>query len=413
MRNEIIFDSRGIPDILVVFTPNELGLPAKLRGKAVKEYAISKYPNTIIGDRPYSLPYQQPAVNVSHDEAIRLCESKGSGWHLITNDEWSALGLQSRKLGTLPRGNTNNGKSHSHPEETGITYEGGYGKTLTGSGPVTWNHDHTAEGIADMCGNIWEHVGGIRFMDGKVEIIPDNGAAAGADQSKDSKEWESIYTPDGDPIYFNPKENGIVLESTGTNDKNWDVVMFSELKRNGLDIPEKLIKLGLYPEPGYESKEAFWIDNNDERCVYRGGHWNDGTYAGVFYLSGANSRSDVDTNIGFRSALVRYSGDSGNLKNLDNQTEDMSSAAEELTGMLKLMLTKVLTEIYTVAGGDDVLTLRNMVYNASDAQIEEAIRIASQLAQLNISAYAMRKAVDQAKHVLTTSIAIKGAADNE
>lgn len=173
MRNEVIFDSRGIPDIMVVFTPDELGLPAEIRGKAVKEYAISKYPNTLIGGVPYSMPYQQPAVNVNHDEAIRLCEAKGPGWHLLTNDEWAALAHQSRKNGTLPRGNTDSGKSHSHPEETGTTYKdsSGSSKTLTGSGPITWNHDHTAEGVADMCGNIWEHVGGIRFMDGQVQVI--------------------------------------------------------------------------------------------------------------------------------------------------------------------------------------------------------------------------------------------------
>ena len=60
MRNEVIFDSRGIPDIMVVFTPDELGLPAEIRGKAVKEYAISKYPNTLIGGVPHSMPYQRP-----------------------------------------------------------------------------------------------------------------------------------------------------------------------------------------------------------------------------------------------------------------------------------------------------------------------------------------------------------------
>ena len=37
MRNEVIFDRKGIPDIMVVFTPDELGLPAEIRGKAVKE----------------------------------------------------------------------------------------------------------------------------------------------------------------------------------------------------------------------------------------------------------------------------------------------------------------------------------------------------------------------------------------
>lgn len=95
MRNEVIYDKNGRPDIMVVFTPSELGLPDTLRGRKVKEYAISKYQNTLIDGVPYSLPFMKPAVNISHDEAIRLCESKGEGWHLITNDEWVALGFWS------------------------------------------------------------------------------------------------------------------------------------------------------------------------------------------------------------------------------------------------------------------------------------------------------------------------------
>ena len=166
MRNEVIYDKNGRPDIMVVFTPSELGLPDTLRGRKVKEYAISKYQNTLIDGVPYSLPFMKPAVNISHDEAIRLCEGKGEGWHLITNDEWVALGFWSWDNDTMPTGNTASSKSHSHPEQTGTTYEGGCGKTLTGSGPVQWNHDGTAYGVADMCGNIWEHVGGVRFMDG-------------------------------------------------------------------------------------------------------------------------------------------------------------------------------------------------------------------------------------------------------
>lgn len=91
MRNEVIFDKSGIPDIMVVFTPDELGLPATLKGRKVSEYLISKYPNTLIGGVPHSLPFQKPAVDVNFDEAVQLCESKGPGWHLITNDEWAAL----------------------------------------------------------------------------------------------------------------------------------------------------------------------------------------------------------------------------------------------------------------------------------------------------------------------------------
>ena len=69
MRNEVIYDKNGRPDIMVVFTPSELGLPDTLRGRKVKEYAISKYQNTLIDGVPYSLPFMKPAVNISHDEA--------------------------------------------------------------------------------------------------------------------------------------------------------------------------------------------------------------------------------------------------------------------------------------------------------------------------------------------------------
>lgn len=423
MRNEVIFDDRGRPDILVVFTPDELKLPDTLKGRKVKEYAISKYPNTMIDGRPYSLPFMPPAVNVNHDEAIRLCEAKGPGWHLITNDEWAALARQSWENDTVPTGNTNSGKSHSHPEQKGTTYQNSYGKTLAGSGPIEWNHDRTAEGVADMVGNVWEHVGGARFLNGQAQIIPNNEAAAGADQSPDSKEWTAIYTPDGDPVYYNVKDGEIVLQPTAPEGKDYDGVPFCDLhERADMDVPDKLIELGLYPAPGYEGEEYFWLDTDGERCVFRGGSWGSGTDAGVFYLSGADSRSNVHWGIGFRSALVRYSGDSGDLDHLDNTEKPNQKDKTEswpfplpdtLPGVVKLMLTKVLTEIYTAAGGKDLLAFEEMAYNASDADLKETVRIASQLAQLNITAYGMRQAIEQTKLAMTTSITIKKEGDHE
>lgn len=423
MRNEVIFDDRGRPDILVVFTPDELKLPDTLKGRKVKEYAISKYPNTMIDGRPYSLPFMPPAVNVNHDEAIRLCEAKGPGWHLITNDEWAALARQSWENDTVPTGNTNSGKSHSHPEQKGTTYQNSYGKTLAGSGPIEWNHDRTAEGVADMVGNVWEHVGGVRFLNGQAQIIPNNEAAAGADQSPDSKEWTAIYTPDGDPVYYNVKDGEIVLQPTAPEGKDYDGVPFCDLhERADMDVPDKLIELGLYPAPGYEGEEYFWLDTDGERCVCRGGSWPNGAGAGVFSLNGASSRSGVLWNIGFRSALVRYSGDSGDLDHLDNTEKPNQKDKTEswpfplpdtLPGVVKLMLTKVLTEIYTAAGGKDLLAFEEMAYNASDADLKETVRIASQLAQLNITAYGMRQAIEQTKLAMTTSITIKKEGDHE
>lgn len=443
MRNEVIFDNRGIPDIMVVFTPDELGLPAEIKGKAVKEYAISKYPNTMIGGVPYSMPYQRPAVNINRDEAIRLCEAKGPGWHLLTNDEWAALAHQSRKNGTLPRGNTDCGKSHSHPEETGTTYkdDSGSSKTLTGSGPLTWNHDHTAEGVADMCGNIWEHVGGIRFMDGQVQVIPDNGAAAGADQSRDSKEWKAIHTADGDPVYYKVEDGEISLQPVAPSDTDYDGVEFRDLDASALDVPEKLIELGLYPAPGYDGTDYFWLDTNGERIVIRGGGWGSGASAGVFSFSGNYSRARVSTYVGFRSALVRYSGGSGNLDDLDTEATDLSDAPQEikdgiksnaekledmddekmhkeeqqmLSGLVRLVLAHQLTELYKAAGGEDPDGFSRKAYEADDKEIQKAAALALPLSQVNAAVELYRNISDQLKIANTLTVTIgKEAADHE
>lgn len=425
MRNEVIFDSRGIPDIMVAFTPDELGLPAELKGKKVSEYLISKYPNTLIDGVPHSLPFQKPAVEINHDDAIRLCEAKGPGWHLTTNDEWAALALQSWENDTMPTGNTNSGKSHSHPEQTGITYDGGYGKTLTGSGPIAWNHDRTAEGVSDMCGNIWEHVGGIRFLNGQVQVIPNNEAAAGADQSSNSKEWQAIYTEDGDPVYFNPKDGDILLEPTEANDKDYDGVRFTDLEAHGMDVPDKLIKLGLYPPAGYESDEYFWIDNNGERCVYRGGLWCGGAGAGVFSLIGA-SRALVTADLGFRSALVRYSGDSDTLDNLEDEATDLSDAPEEikerikenaekleaetkketLPSLVRLVLAHQLATLYKAAGGEDLEGFMRKAYEATDEEIQKAAALSLPLSQVNAAVELYRCMSDQFKIASTLTLTI-------
>ena len=428
MRNEVIFDSRGIPDIMVVFTPDELGLPAEIRGKAVKEYAISKYPNTLIGGVPHSMPYQQPAVNINHDEAIRLCESKGPGWHLLTNDEWAALAHQSRKNGTLPRGNTDCGKSHSHPEETGTTYKdnSGSSKTLTGSGPVTWNHDHTAEGVADMCGNVWEHVGGIRFIDGKVQVIPGNEAAAGADQSRDSKEWKAIYTADGDPVYYNIEDGEIKLQPVAPEGKDYDGVQFTDLDTSALEVPENLIELGLYPAPGYEGTDYFWLDTDGERIVLRGGGWLSGAGAGVFSFSGNNSRAYVRWCVGFRSALIRYSGDMDNLddkgsKKTDEPKEetvipsfDTLPGPIQLPTLVRLILARQLTVLYEAAGGKDPEGFKRIANTATDKELQQAAALSLPLSQVNTAVELYRNVSQQLKIANTLTLTIgKETADHE
>ncbi len=38
--------------------------------------------------------------------------------------------------------------------------------------------------------------------------------------------------------------------------------------------------------------------------MIRGGNWNNGANAGVFYFNGNNSRANVNWNVGFRSAYI-------------------------------------------------------------------------------------------------------------
>lgn len=40
--------------------------------------------------------------------------------------------------------------------------------------------------------------------------------------------------------------------------------------------------------------------------MIRGGNWNNGANAGVFYFNGNNSRANVNWNVGFRSALALF-----------------------------------------------------------------------------------------------------------
>lgn len=42
------------------------------------------------------------------------------------------------------------------------------------------------------------------------------------------------------------------------------------------------------------------------RLGYRGGNWNNTSNAGVFNLNGNNPRSNSNSNIGFRSALLLF-----------------------------------------------------------------------------------------------------------
>ena len=397
MNNRILYDAKGRPDIMVAFTPEEIGLPTVLKGRPVKEYMIAKYPFTLIEGIPYSLPFQQPATGIDFDTAVKLCEGKGEGWHLMTNDEWAAIAHMSLRNGTIPRGNTNSGSSHSHPEETGIKFEGGYGKTLTGSGPITWNHDHTAEGVADLTGNVWEWVGGLRFMDGQPQIIPGNGAAAGADQSAESDEWKPILTDDGDPIYFNVEDGGLRVQTKKPEEAAWDGIPFADLDIDLSDVPEELVKLGLCPPEDFDGDDWIWVDTDGERAVYRGGDWSGGSNCGVFCVDAYNARSGSSTYIGGRSAFVCYSDQSDNLNNLTSETDQDAKTPEEPETLPDYLRTIMAAQIAGIAGDADGAEILKKVKDTTQKELTEAATLLPIIAQNSIAKRILDTAMKQAE----------------
>ena len=206
-----IYDNAGIPSIMHRFrrvTNKELfgGSDAVhpafiIGGEVYDEIYISVYENTMINGKPYSLPLQEPVTNITMEEFAQACFSKGEGWHCLTAAEWGLLADTSLKLGTLPHGNTNCSHWHGDDKEQGIIIEDSY-KTLTGSGPATWTHDHTASGVHDLCGNIWEFARGVRIKNGALWTAKNNDAALPeTDLSECGDGWKPITDVEGRPLY--------------------------------------------------------------------------------------------------------------------------------------------------------------------------------------------------------------------
>jgi len=335
--NEILYDDQGMPSVMVKIpkmTYAQLGLgdstatfPAFIvNGTEIDEIYISKYQNIVMNGRAYSLPGQDPKTSINFDQAIAACSAKGDGWHLMTAFEWGALIAWCEKNGFIPLGNNNYGKHSSEsnykalPANTDASH---YAlRTRTGTGPLTWYHDQTLDGIADPCGNVWEWTGGIRSVYGELQILVNNNAAdSDHSQGASSAEWKAInattgelITPDGSGTTTNSIKMDWVsskltyaatITDSAPGEHNCTFANCVAGTSIGDDAKNVLIALGMMPKTGsiITGSQCYFNNAQQERLLFRGGAYGDSA-DGLASFYGYNGRPYAATSIGFRSAYV-------------------------------------------------------------------------------------------------------------
>jgi hypothetical protein len=335
-RNTVLYTAKGQPCYMVVvpkFTIESIDPamgsgthPAFIVGGVEKsQLFIGQHIGVSRNGEMLSLPGVDPINSITHDAAVSLVRANGAGWHLMTNVEWAAISQWCWKNGFQPRGNTQYGRSSDLTTEVGVrsdgltvtgANQGSQSRTLTGSGPMSWRHDNTPFGIADLNGNVWEWSPGMRLNNGEIQIIENNDAAmTTADLSATSTQWKAIDGATGALVA--PGSAGTVkyaAANSGTADftlyrasgSSFEGMANSTGANPASNAALQLLERhGLFPVAASGlGGDGFYLNVSGERVPLRGGSWDGSAVAGVFALTLNFARSRSDSSLGARPAFV-------------------------------------------------------------------------------------------------------------
>lgn len=351
-KQTVLYDDKGYPSYMTIVPKfnvedidSNLGSgvhPAFVVGGVTKSQIYIATHQAIVADgRACSVPGQAPKVYIDFDTAKAACQNKGTGWHLMSAWEWAAIALWCLKNGFQPRGNTNWRRSHEQTYEVGAPTDGGTpgsatgeGRTMCGSGPASWRHDNTYQGISDLVGNVAEWNDGLKLIDGRLCFPTDNNfsqaeanwpaSLAYLDASAGPGDRSGIASS-GTPILSNSvsKYSETPTPSGGSDPGDFDyasiggesgwrsMALASGYDSIALATRQQLAQLLIAPKLTSAGSALFSTAkgyiaarNYGERFPFRGGSWGIGADAGLASLGLNYRRSFSSGSVGFRPAFV-------------------------------------------------------------------------------------------------------------